>query len=124
MSLVRGMLQNEPVETYIGGPQDGGDSQGASEGRNRVKARKFRSIFDDLPEEIRAAVLEARADKSGKARSKESAIINEVIKSVEGKLTVCTSGPKIKEVLSKGTRKFKTDAAHGIPREAIFISIC
>ena len=81
-----------------------------------MKSRKFEKLFSVLPTFIQKEFNEAKADKTGMGRKRQTEIINKTItRTTEGTLQLANTSNLsfFKEMLSRRKTKFQRKSKHG-----------
>ncbi len=83
------------------------EDHGPGQLRDRLKARKFDRIFEEIPEHIQELYNEAGSKKDGQARQAQTDIINSCVKrDSQGKLVTCPEHPLFTELIAKKKEKY------------------
>ena len=83
--------------------------------RDRIKARKFRSIWATLDDQIRKAYTNAKGSGRGDARDVQTKIINQVIrKNNKGNYVVDDAAPILKEIQQRSKEKYYDSMHEGV----------
>ena len=96
------------------GSDDSSDSEKDLELRDRIKARKFRSIWNTLEPSTRVAYSEAKGSGRGDSRELCSKIVNSTVERTDGgKLVINENNPILKEIKQRYTDKYMDDKQGG-----------
>ena len=89
---------------------------GLTELRDRMKSRKFEKVFAALPPYIKKEFEEAKADKTGQGRKRQTKLINEAIErkgNGESQLANFDNLAYFREMLTRRKTKYQKKFKHG-----------
>ena len=81
--------------------------------RDRLKARKFRSVWSELGDSVKQAYAEAKGSGKGDSRERQTNIINQVIARKGKKFVFNPEAPILKEIKEREKKKFMQNLKGG-----------
>ena len=81
--------------------------------RDRLKARKFRSIWSDLGDSVKQAYADAKGSGKGDSRERQTNLINQVIARRGNKFVFNPEAPILKEIKEREKKKFMQNLKGG-----------
>eukprot|EP00969_Alexandrium_andersonii_P157141 6946341-Alexandrium_andersonii.AAC.1 len=87
------------------------DAEESEETRDRMKARKFNAVFEQLPESVQDAWRQASSDRSGQARARKTKIVNAFVQMNEtGRYVIDLKNKLAQQILHHSEQKFKENS--------------